>query len=138
MDLQALRVEWAKAGARGDRFEEEVVTLDGEMGRVLKYCGYKYDWWKAQIPRRLPNLQEPHHKVLREGLAAYAEQQAHMERTIALNWGDKWRAVRDRAVDIIQGNTPFELLEEEGVGLGVGETTETIELFDDDDEPMYY
>lgn len=124
-------MEWAKAGARGDRWEEEVSTLDGEMGRVLMYCGWKHDWWKGQLQRRLPKLQEPRHKTLREGLAAYAEQQAYMESALATTWEEKWREVRMRALPIVEGNTPDELLEVQDIGT---ETIETIEWNDDEDE----
>ncbi|KZP22240.1 hypothetical protein FIBSPDRAFT_953081 [Athelia psychrophila] len=130
MTCKALRVEWAKAGARGDRWEEEVVTLDGEMGRVLKYCGWKHDWWKCQIQRRLPDLQLDSDKTLREGLATYAEQQAQMESTLALDWEEKWRTVRVRAVPIVEGNTPGESLEDDEDMCT--ETIETIEWNDDD------
>ncbi|KZP14909.1 hypothetical protein FIBSPDRAFT_751237, partial [Athelia psychrophila] len=132
MTRKALRVEWAKAGARGDRWEEEVVTLDGEMGRVLEYCGWKHDWWKCQTQRRLPDLQLERDKTLREGLSAYAEQQAHMESTLASIWEQKWMTVRVRAAPIVEGNTPGELLEDDDVM----DTDETIELIDDyNDEP---
>lgn len=108
------------------------------MGRVLKYCGWKCAWWKKQVQRRLPTLGDK--KILREGLAAYAEQQACMENTLALNWEEKWRTVRNRAVDIVEGNTPLELLEddEDVSTVETIETIETIELFDDDEESEYY
>lgn len=113
------------------------------MDRVLKYCGWKHVWWKAQILRRLPKLGGRIHKSLREGLAAYAEQQAHMENALALDWQEKWRAVRERAVPILEGNTPMELLEDdEAVGTAAMvkpiETIETIELCDDDEETDGY
>lgn len=111
------------------------------MGRVLKYCGWKHDWWKYQIQRRLPDLQQDRDRTLREGLAAYAEQQAQMERTLALDWEEKWRMVRARAVPIVEGNTPGESLEDDDNICT--ETIETIEWNDedyDDDEAIeqYY
>lgn len=111
-----------------------MVILDGEMGRVLEYSRWKHNWWKHQILRRLPKLQLARDKTLREGLAAYAEQQAHMESTLALIWEEKWKAVRMRAAPIVEGDTPEERLEvDEYVGT---ETIETIEWNDDgDDEP---
>jgi len=74
----ALRVEWAKAKARADRWEEEVVLLDEEMRCVLVFCEWKQAWWKQQIASRLEVSPE-----LADGLSAYAHKQAAMEAGIA-------------------------------------------------------
>ncbi|KIM71813.1 hypothetical protein PILCRDRAFT_24708, partial [Piloderma croceum F 1598] len=81
----ALRVEWAKAKVRADRWEEEVVLLDEEMRRVLEFCRWKVSWWAEQVPRR-EALPAP----LAEGLKAYAAEQADMEHRISLSWTAKW------------------------------------------------
>jgi hypothetical protein len=96
MGFLALRVEWAKTKARGDRWEEEVVLLDEEMRRVLVYCRWKEIWWIEQIPRRegLP-------ANVADGLHAYAHRQADMERRICSTWTTKWAHARTLAEPIL-------------------------------------
>jgi hypothetical protein len=91
----ALRVEWAKAGARADRWEEDVVVVDEEMRRVLQFCNWKAEWWLNQVPLRT-GLPIP----LAEGLKAYAEEQADLERRIHLAWTAKWACARELAQPI--------------------------------------
>lgn len=93
----ALRVEWAKAKARADRWEEEVVLLDEEMRRVLEFCVWKATWWLRQIPRR-KSLAQP----LAEGLRAYAEEHADLEHRIAASWEAKWASARQLAEPILR------------------------------------
>lgn len=93
----ALRVEWAKAKARADRWEEEVILLDEEMRRVLVFCQWKSAWWLEQVP-----LREGLRPQLAEGLQAYAEGQADMERRICLSWTAKWSQARELAAPILQ------------------------------------
>lgn len=93
----ALRVKWAKAKARADRWEEEVILLDEEMHHVLEYCKWKEAWWMQQVGARKDILPQ-----LEEGLCAYAAEQADMEGRIRLSWGTKWGAVRELAQPIIQ------------------------------------
>jgi hypothetical protein len=96
----ALRVEWAKAKARADRWEEEVILLDEEMRRVLVFCGWKNTWWKEQIANRPEGLAGVSSE-LAEGLSAYAESQAAMETALAMSFAGKWKAVRERARPLI-------------------------------------
>lgn len=103
----ALRVEWAKARARADRWEEEVVLLDEEMRRVLMFCEWKNRWWKDQVARRLVTLPESEENrafvspELAEGLRAFSEDQAAQESALALSFSGKWSAVRARARPLI-------------------------------------
>ncbi|KIM87958.1 hypothetical protein PILCRDRAFT_44104, partial [Piloderma croceum F 1598] len=85
----ALRVKWAKAKARADRWEEEVILLDEEMRRVLVFCGWKNTWWKEQIVNR-PEGSVGVSPELVEGLSAYAESQAAMETALAMSFAGKW------------------------------------------------
>lgn len=96
----ALRVEWAKAKARADRWEEEVVLLDEEMRRSLEFCKWKASWWVDQLDHRAVTL--PEGDPIREGLEAYAHQQAALEIQTKDAWELEWRAIRDRAQPIIQ------------------------------------
>ena len=95
----ALRVEWAKAKARADRWEEEVVLLNEEMRRTLEFCSWKANWWETQITQRESSLQPD--DPLAGGLKAYAHQQAAFEREIARKWAFKWRGTRNRAIPIV-------------------------------------
>jgi hypothetical protein len=106
MGATALRVEWAKAMARADRWEEDVILLNEEMRRVLEFCHWKAAWWMEQVP-----LREDVSALLAEGLRAYAEEQADMERRIQAAWEAKWAAARELARPIIQvvlGEAPTE------------------------------
>jgi hypothetical protein len=95
--ILALRVEWAKAKARADRWEEEVVLLDEEMRQVqLMFCEWKEAWWKEQSSHRVDLPDE-----LSERLCAYAEEQAATEVAMAKDFDKKWSAVRRRAQPII-------------------------------------
>ncbi|KAF7971126.1 hypothetical protein HWV62_22000 [Athelia sp. TMB] len=111
MTRKALRVEWAKAKARGERWGEEVMLLDEEMRRVLQFCDWKEQWWLQQKHGR--SLTEPHEKTLREGLDAYAEKQMALERAIAQSWEAKWKSIRARAQPIITGNVPADVEDED-------------------------
>jgi hypothetical protein len=91
-----LRVEWAKAKARADRCEEEVILLDEEMRRVLQFCQWKAMWWLEQAPCR-----EDLPPQLAEGLRAYAEEQADLERCISSLWTTKWAVARALAQPIL-------------------------------------
>jgi hypothetical protein len=110
MGVAALRVEWAKAMARADRWEEDVVLLDEEMRRILVFCYWKAAWWMEQVP-----LREGVSGPLAEGLRAYAEEQADMERRIHSVWEVKWAGARSLAQPIIQafwGEIPTEPTEQ--------------------------
>jgi hypothetical protein len=67
------------------------------MRRVLEFCEWKASWWKEQVERR-----EDLSQHLAEGLRAYAEQQADMERHIKVTWSTKWAPARELAQPIIQ------------------------------------
>lgn len=93
-------MEWAKAKARADRWEEDVELLDEEMRRVLVFCEWKADWWMKQVPLRRA-LDAP----LAEGLHAYASEQADMERRIHLAWSKEWASARVLAKRITGGSS---------------------------------
>lgn len=93
----ALRVEWAKAKARADRWGEEVVIIDEEMRRVLAFGKWKADWWVDQA-----KLRTPEQVLVTQGLAAYAARQAAMELDVQEGLTQKWMAIRVRALPVIQ------------------------------------
>jgi hypothetical protein len=73
----ALHVEWAKAKARADHWEEEVMLLNEEMCQTLEFCSWKANWWETQITQWESYLLPD--DLLTEGLKAYAHQQAVLE-----------------------------------------------------------
>jgi hypothetical protein len=95
----SLRVEWAKAKARVDRWEEKVVLVNEEMRRIISYGEWKAVWWRDQPALCLPLL--GHNIGLVEGLKAYGEKQAALEDSIRVKWTVKWKAARDCARPII-------------------------------------
>ncbi|KAF7344274.1 CxC2 domain-containing protein [Mycena venus] len=67
----SIRVEWARAQARKERWEEEVMLLREEMRRVLRYLEWQARWWRDQASRR-SDLDA----VAAAGAKAYALKQA--------------------------------------------------------------
>ncbi|KAJ6488304.1 hypothetical protein C8R47DRAFT_1177489 [Mycena vitilis] len=91
----SVRVEWSKAKARKERWEEEVDLLREEMKRVLRFLRWRAQW-REQVSHEL-----------RGGLEAYAARQAATAREIARRFKRSWdnsaatvvrMAVRDDAV----------------------------------------
>lgn len=87
-----IRLEWAKCRARAERSREELFLLEEEMRRVLEFCKWRADWWDREACCR-PTAPP----AVREGLSAYAAEQADIERKLAHMWEEKWRIVRARA-----------------------------------------
>jgi hypothetical protein len=85
-----IRVEWAKARARAQRWREEVILLNEEMCRVLAFGEWKAKWWREQASRRNSVPEE-----LAEGLQAYAAEHAECEETLAKRWTAQWAPVRE-------------------------------------------
>ncbi|KIJ15288.1 hypothetical protein PAXINDRAFT_11826 [Paxillus involutus ATCC 200175] len=50
-----LRIEWAKARARGARWTEEVVLLKEEMHHMRKFLQWRAEWWQEQC-QPLPTI----------------------------------------------------------------------------------
>ncbi|KAF7327202.1 CxC2 domain-containing protein [Mycena kentingensis (nom. inval.)] len=68
---EAMRVEWTRALARKNRWSEEVLLLEEEMRRVLRYLDWYSSWWRLQATRRQNVAPE-----LAAGIRAYALQRA--------------------------------------------------------------
>ena len=43
----SMQVHWAKCQAQAERYEEEVVLIVEEMGRILQYFKWKKTWWHS-------------------------------------------------------------------------------------------
>ena len=93
-----LRVEWLRCRARAARWKEEVELLDEEMRRSIRFCEWKMTWWDSQKDQRTT---VPSH--IREGIVAYAAEQANAERQRATNWASHWADIRTRAAAVLKG-----------------------------------
>lgn len=82
----SMRIEWARAKARADRWAKEEQLLLEEMCRVLEYCHWKAAWWRSQADRRGTLVPLP---VLR-GLRAYADKQAAVWEGVACRLASYW------------------------------------------------
>jgi hypothetical protein len=101
--VTAVRVEWSKAKARKERWEEEVDMLREEMKRVLRFLRWRSLWWETRRTTRQTDVS----RELAAGLEAYAARQAALHREIARRFKTAWdtsaamvvqAAVRDDAV----------------------------------------
>ncbi|KAH8110267.1 hypothetical protein DFH11DRAFT_1547578 [Phellopilus nigrolimitatus] len=81
-----IRVEWAKAQARAERWQEEITLVVEEMRRTLAYCDWKAAWWREQATRRTVSDVPP----LASGLQACAEKQAATWEGLATSFATRW------------------------------------------------
>ncbi|KAJ7115651.1 hypothetical protein C8R43DRAFT_1138108 [Mycena crocata] len=77
---ESLRVEWARAKARKNRWEEEVTTLREEMRRVLRYLNWEDGRWEEKAEETLTRTDLPQGTM--DGVRAYALKQAATHRAI--------------------------------------------------------
>ncbi|KAE9393382.1 hypothetical protein BT96DRAFT_773708, partial [Gymnopus androsaceus JB14] len=80
-DILGLRVEWCKARARAQRYQEELELVDEEMGRAIAFTRWRADWWLKQIGLRQTVTAE-----VRDGLEAYGREQSAIEAERARKW----------------------------------------------------
>ncbi|KAJ7046286.1 hypothetical protein C8F04DRAFT_1173230 [Mycena alexandri] len=121
----SVRVEWSKAKARKERWEEEVQLLREEMKRVLRFLRWKALWWEEQRGARREQISV----ALRAGLDAYAARQAAGLRDMVRRFKTSWdtsavTAVRTALVDdalLMQGMAAFDLASTHS-GAGVDNT----------------
>lgn len=92
-----LRVEWLKCRMRAARWKEEIQLIEEEMRRALEFCSWKVKWWEQQAHRR--TTVPPH---LREGLVAYATQNAAAECRRLMSWSNSWAQVRQHAAQVLE------------------------------------
>ncbi|KAK7019006.1 CxC2 domain-containing protein [Favolaschia claudopus] len=85
--VDAVRVEWAAAKARKDRWSEEVELLREEMRRVLRFLKWRALWWEER--RTINRAVMPE---VRDGLQAFAAQQAAILRQISRRFKSSWGA----------------------------------------------
>jgi hypothetical protein len=85
-----LQVEWAKSRARVGRCREEVLLLKEEMRRVVAFLDWKTTWWTDRRNMR-GGVSDGVSKELQEGLAAYAEGQADLQKNLREHFCMLWR-----------------------------------------------
>ena len=85
----SMRVEWCRAQARAERFEEEVQLTVEEMRRTLAFFKWKAEDWERQASLRAehkPSID----RDLAAGISAYAWRQAELYRQLAKACLDDW------------------------------------------------
>lgn len=91
----SVRVEWAKAKARVERWEEEIRLLCEEMRRVVCFLNWKSKWWDDQRGMRSDTV-----LAVVRGLDAYASKQAAIHSRLAsiflTQWIPRLNALEDR------------------------------------------
>ncbi len=85
-DNDILRAEWARSRARTRRCKEEVELLVEEMHRVLVFYEWRACKWDSRQEARQNVSPE-----LREGIKAYAVEQAALQRILSSHCQDLWR-----------------------------------------------
>jgi len=86
-----LRVEWAKSQAQAARCREEVLLLRKEMRRVIAFLDWKTTWWVDRQEARTDVTSSD----LREGLQAYAEVQADLQKMLKESFQAIWKLPLD-------------------------------------------
>lgn len=114
--IAALKIEWCKARARSERWEEEVILVSEEMRRVQEYGRWKAKWWRDRAGQR-PNVSPE----VSEGIDAYAEEHADRELQRVDDLGRAWKGLPELAESVLTRTAPpaevnVELEEEEGDG----------------------
>ncbi|KAG2137098.1 uncharacterized protein EDB93DRAFT_1242270 [Suillus bovinus] len=83
-----LRIEWCKARARHNRWQEEIQLLLVEMQRVLAFLAWEARQWDERATLRMVERSE-----YAEGLIAYANCQASICRSLSASFSGMWRDV---------------------------------------------
>ncbi|KAJ7059373.1 hypothetical protein C8F01DRAFT_1255075 [Mycena amicta] len=82
----SIRVEWAKARARRERWDEEVELLREEMKRVLRYLRWEQEQWRARAETTRSDVDAE----TAAGLKAYALRQVSVHRRLSESFFAEW------------------------------------------------
>jgi len=88
-----LRAEWAKSRARAARCHEEVLLLKEEMRCVIAFLDWKAAWWVDRQGARTDVTS----KDLQEGLYAYTETQADLQKALKEEFCAIWKVSLDNS-----------------------------------------
>ncbi|KAJ7751632.1 hypothetical protein B0H16DRAFT_1723989 [Mycena metata] len=102
---EAIRVEWSKAYSRTNQWREDLVLVEEEMRRTLEFGRYAERQWKARAEARTLMLGkggiiEPE---VKEGVRAYALEQADQELRICERLEQEWGPMRAKAAAYLRG-----------------------------------
>ncbi|KAF9549373.1 hypothetical protein CPC08DRAFT_648216, partial [Agrocybe pediades] len=95
----ALRIEWCKARARAQRWQEECLLLAEEMRRVTAYFMWEEGNWQAKARRVLTESGDQQLKRLdpvSEGKYAYALRQSEIRQRMRLQCDKAWVGLKDK------------------------------------------
>ncbi|KAJ7667892.1 hypothetical protein DFH06DRAFT_983104 [Mycena polygramma] len=103
---EALRVEWAKAYSRSNRWREELVMLEAEMSRTIRGGRTAEQVWIARSSARTLALGKSTamSPEVAEGVRAYALEQADRERRVCERLEKEWGPIRQRAAEYLRGD----------------------------------
>ncbi|KAG6871074.1 hypothetical protein C0992_011776, partial [Termitomyces sp. T32_za158] len=86
---EALRIEWCKARARAQRWQEECVLLDEEMRRVLAFFRHQEGVWNMRAVRAYSHVDS----YTAAGLRSYAQRQAMLQQQLQLKCQRDWQGL---------------------------------------------
>jgi hypothetical protein len=82
---EGMRVEWSKAQARKNRWEEEVQLIMEEMRRTIVYYEWRESWWlEKEVKWSIADESVQH------GIAAYAQKQGYFCKCLAESFASAW------------------------------------------------
>ena len=88
---QSHRAHWARAQARAERYEEEVMLTVEEMGRNLKYFEWKKSWWQSILSEQAQS-NDPPPPIVQDGLHTYAHRQADIYDRLVTLFVNHWHS----------------------------------------------
>jgi len=95
-----LQVEWAKSRARAVRCWEEVLLLKEEMRRTIAFLDWKSRWWMDRQGARTDITS----KELQEGLHAYTEIQADLQKMLKAEFHAIWKVLLSDSTASLEDN----------------------------------
>ncbi|KAG7098899.1 hypothetical protein E1B28_000799 [Marasmius oreades] len=92
---KVLKEVWAKSRAKAARAREEVMLIQEEMQRTLRFLGWKAQWWRSRVDSRTVNVNQG----LQEGLQSYMHKQEHFLRRLEHKWRIMWSVPLEDPMD---------------------------------------
>ncbi|KAJ7092132.1 hypothetical protein C8R43DRAFT_908197, partial [Mycena crocata] len=102
---EALRVEWCKAYSRCNRYREELVKVEAEMGRTIEFGQTARRHWLRRAEARTVMLgtSTAVEEEVMEGARAYAMEQADREKRTCDHLRNEWALLRARGQAYLRG-----------------------------------
>ena len=83
-----MQLEWAQCMARAARWEEEVILLQEEMGRVVQFLEWKSRDWFSRGDARAGTVAS----AVCVGILAYAKKQGYIFLNLAVRFSQRWHS----------------------------------------------